>query len=54
MQNQPNNLWGEPIFGYSRAQAIADGVLVDLTSATDDATACAIDGHPLISKNRTP
>jgi hypothetical protein len=36
MQNQPDNLWGEPIFSYSRAQAIADGVLIDLTTATDD------------------
>jgi hypothetical protein len=36
MQNQPDNPWGEPIFSYTRAQAIADGVLVDLTSATDD------------------
>ncbi len=30
-----DNPWGEPIFSYSRAQAIVDGVLVDLTSATD-------------------
>src|SRR6266446_5443695 len=36
MENQPDNLWGEPITSYTRAQAIADGVLVDLTSATDD------------------
>ena len=36
MQNRPANFWGDPIFSYSRAQAIADGVLVDLTSATDD------------------
>jgi hypothetical protein len=36
MVNEPDNPWGEPIFGYSRAQAIADGVLVDLTSATDE------------------
>jgi uncharacterized protein DUF6573 len=28
--------WGEEIFRYTRAQAIADGVLVDLTTATDD------------------
>jgi hypothetical protein len=28
--------WGKEIFRYTRAQAIADGVLVDLTSATDD------------------
>jgi len=36
MQNRPANFWGDPIFRYTRAQAIADGVLVDLTSATDD------------------
>jgi hypothetical protein len=36
MENQPDNFWDEPIFSYSRAQAIADGVLMDLTSATDD------------------
>ena len=36
MQNQPDNLWGDPIFSYTRAQAIADGVLVDLTTAADD------------------
>ena len=31
-----SNFWGEPIHVYSRAQAIADGILVDLTTATDD------------------
>ena len=36
MQNQPDNQWGNPIFRYTRAQAIADGVLVDLTTVTDD------------------
>jgi hypothetical protein len=36
MQNRDDDFWGEPIFSYSRAQAIADGVLVDLTNATDD------------------
>ena len=36
MQNPPNNFWREPIHVYTRAQAIADGVLVDLSSATDD------------------
>jgi hypothetical protein len=28
--------WGELIHIYTRAQAIADGILVDLTTATDD------------------
>jgi hypothetical protein len=36
MLNQPDNLWGEPIFSYSHAQAIADGLLIDLTTSTDD------------------
>jgi len=31
-----SDLWGEPIHVYTRAQAIADGILVDLTTATDD------------------
>ena len=36
MRNQDDNSWGDPIFSYTRAQAIADGVLVDLTTAADD------------------
>lgn len=36
MENRPDDFWGEPIFRYTRAEAIADGVLVDLTTATDD------------------
>lgn len=36
MPSRPDDFWGKPIFRYTRAQAIADGVLVDLTSATDD------------------
>ena len=36
METQPDNLWGERIFSYTRAQAIADGVLVDLTTAAED------------------
>ncbi len=38
MDQPPDNLdfWGEPIYAYTRAQAIADGVLVDLTLAKDD------------------
>src|SRR5437867_583782 len=31
-----SDFWGERIYSYSRAQAIADGVLVDLSTATDD------------------
>src|SRR6266446_2086391 len=31
-----HEIFGEPIHVYTRAQAIADGVLIDLTSATDD------------------
>jgi hypothetical protein len=36
MRNDDDNIWGEPIYRYTRAQAIADGILVDLTTATDD------------------
>jgi hypothetical protein len=36
MQIQPDNFWGEPISKYTRAQAIVNGVLIDLTTATDD------------------
>lgn len=36
MPNQDANFWGEPIYSYTRAQGIADGLLVDLTAATDD------------------
>ena len=36
VQNQDDNFWGEPIHSYTRAQAVADGILVDLTTATDD------------------
>lgn len=34
--NDSSEFWGEPIHSYTRAQAIADGTLVDLTTATDD------------------
>lgn len=34
--DEESSFWGEPIHRYTRAQAIADGVLVDLTTATDD------------------
>jgi hypothetical protein len=35
--SEPNDdFWGKPIYAYTRAQAIEDGVLVDLTTATDD------------------
>ena len=36
MEIEPDNLWGDPISRYTRAQAIAAGALVDLTTATDD------------------
>lgn len=36
MKNHNDSVWGESSYQYSRAQAIADGVLVDLTTATDD------------------
>lgn len=36
MPEQNDNFWSEEIFRYTRAQAIAEGVLIDLTSATDD------------------
>lgn len=36
MPNQDDDFWGEPIYRYTRSQGIADGVLVDLTTATDD------------------
>ena len=35
-RDEHSDFWGEPIHSYSRAQAIADGVLVDLTTTTDD------------------
>jgi len=35
-RNDNPDFWGEPIHIYTRAQAIADGLLVDLTTATDD------------------
>jgi len=35
MENQHDNFWGEPIYSYTRAQAIADGVLVNLATIID-------------------
>jgi hypothetical protein len=34
--NDRSDFWSEPIHVYTRAQAMADGVLLDLTTATDD------------------
>ncbi len=31
MNTDPRDFWGEPIHVYTRAQALADGVLVDVT-----------------------
>ncbi len=36
MQNQPDNPWGNRIFDYGQVQAIEKGMLVGLTTATDD------------------
>lgn len=36
MNDHPDNFSGEPVFGYTRAQAIGDGVLVDLSTARDE------------------
>src|SRR3954454_4960553 len=35
-QNDNPDSWGAPLHSYSRAQAIADGMLVDFPTATDD------------------
>lgn len=35
-RNDHSDLFGKPIHVYTRAQAIEDGMLVDLTRATDD------------------
>ena len=35
MRHEDDNSWGEPVHAYTRADAIADGVLVDLTTAKD-------------------
>jgi hypothetical protein len=34
--NQSDDFLGEPVYAYTRAQAIADGVIIDLTTAADD------------------
>lgn len=36
MPDRNDNFWGEETFRYTRTQAIEDGVLVDLTTATDN------------------
>ena len=35
MKDRTTELFGEPVYGYSRAQAIEDGVLVDLSQAIE-------------------
>lgn len=36
-REQPENLFGDLVFRYTRAQAIADGVLVDVSAAAREA-----------------
>lgn len=37
MTIDPRDFWGEPIHTYTRAQALADGVLVDVTKVAQEA-----------------
>lgn len=37
MTDDPRDFWGEPIHTYTRAEALADGVLVDLTEVAREA-----------------
>ncbi len=37
MINDPRDFWGEPIHTYTRSQALADGVLVDVTETAREA-----------------
>lgn len=51
MQNQDDNFWGDPIHSYSRAEAIADGMLMDLSRATTEGD-CSVSRPD--SKSRLP
>ena len=33
----PDDSWGEPVYAYTRADALADGVLVDVTQTAGEA-----------------
>ncbi len=37
MSIDPRDFWGEPIHVYTRAQALADGVLIDVTETAREA-----------------
>lgn len=37
MTDNPRDFWGEPIHTYSRTEALADGVLVDVTETAREA-----------------
>lgn len=37
MTDDPRDFWGEPIHTYTRAEALADGVLVDVTETAREA-----------------
>lgn len=38
MTNAPRGFWGEPIHTYTRSEALADGVLVDVTETAREAS----------------
>jgi len=37
---EPDDFFGEPIFSYTRAEALQDGVLIDVTSLAQEAGFC--------------